>query len=139
MFPETRPIVTKGPIATPVPNLRDAVDHDLAVKDVYARLHDHRIADVDPGDHDREAMADLRQDRHPPPLERRPDAIDRLGKEGVARPAEPENLEHGAGAAPGRGPIPVHEREAGIRDHGMAKRRVARPALAHQDLARMVV
>ena len=81
----------------------------------------------------------LREDRHPPPLERRLDAIDRLGEEGVARPAEPENLEHGAGAAPGCGPNPVHQREAGIRDHGMAKRRMARPALAHQGLARFVV
>jgi hypothetical protein len=33
----------------------------------------------------------------------------------------------------------VHEREAGIRDHGVAKRRVARPPLAHQVLVRLIV
>ncbi len=43
---ERRPMVTKGKMVAPGADLDDAVDHDLPVRQVDARLDDDRIADV---------------------------------------------------------------------------------------------
>ena len=72
------------------------------MQDVDAGMHDHRIPDVEAGDQVREAVADARQDGRPATLQCPPDAIDRLGEEGLARQAQVQDLEQRARTALGR-------------------------------------
>ena len=74
-------------------DLHEAVGHDLAVHDVDARVHNHRVADRDLRQRHRQPVRQTRQDRHPQRLESGLHAVQGLGEEGVADPGEPHDLQ----------------------------------------------
>ena len=121
------------------PDFGDAVDHDPPMEEMQTRTDEDRVPDHHTGDHDREAVADTREDRHPPSEERRFQAVDRLGEEGVARPAEPNDLQHGLDTGPKLGLPALIQRETRVRDDGFAQPGMVRPDLAPQPVGQLVV
>ena len=99
--PARSPIVTQGKIDHAAVHLDEAVDHDLPVREVHARVHHHRIADAHLGDHHREAVRETRQHGNAERLQPRLGPVARLREKRVAHPHQPQRLREGIGAARG--------------------------------------
>ena len=75
-------------------NLDDSVDDDLAVHDVDARVHDHRIADRNLCGGHRDPVCDARQQRNAERLHARLRAVGDLREESVGLEHETDDLQH---------------------------------------------
>lgn len=76
-------------------NFDDAVEHDLAVDDVDAGVHHHRVADRNLGQHHRKPVKEPGQNPDFAPLAGGLGAVENLGQEGVAHPGQAKGRDQG--------------------------------------------
>ena len=86
------PIVTHGAITTPRVDLDHAVGDDLAVDDVDARMHHHRVADRHLGQRHRQPVGQPREHGDAERLQSCLGPVQGLGQERVAGPRQPQDL-----------------------------------------------